>query len=62
VYVAEKKYSQAEPLLREAVAVSKHDFPAGHLLVRNTLLNYSYLLEKLNRKQEGAHPCPLRLR
>jgi hypothetical protein len=54
VYNIEKKYSQAEPLVREAVAVSKNDFPPGHPLVRSTLLEYSYVLEKLNRKPEAA--------
>ncbi len=54
VFVAEKKYDQAEPLLREAVTVGKREFPAGHPLVRNTLLNYSDVLEKLDRKQEAA--------
>jgi tetratricopeptide (TPR) repeat protein len=55
VYVAEKKYSQAERLLREAVAIGKRRFPAGHPLVRTSLLNYCYMFEKLNRKQEAAH-------
>jgi tetratricopeptide (TPR) repeat protein len=54
VYVAEKKYSLAEPLLREAVAIGKRRFPAGHPLVRTALLNYCYVLEKLDRKQEAA--------
>jgi tetratricopeptide (TPR) repeat protein len=54
VYIAEKKYTQAEPLLREAVALSKNDFLAGHPLVRNKLLSYSYVLENLNRYPEAA--------
>lgn len=55
VYVAEKKYSLAEPLLREAIAVGKQNFPAGHPLVRTALLNHCNVLEKLNRKQEAPH-------
>jgi tetratricopeptide (TPR) repeat protein len=54
VYTAQKKYGLAEPLLREAVAIDKRHFPAGHPLLRNTLLNYSYVLEKLDRRQEAA--------
>lgn len=54
VYVSEKKYDEAEPFLREAVDVGKQQYPPGHPLIRNALLNYSYVLEKLNRRQEAA--------
>jgi tetratricopeptide (TPR) repeat protein len=54
LYTAEKRYEAAEPLLREAVEVSRRNFPSGHRLSRDTLLNYSYVLAKLNRKEEAA--------
>jgi len=53
-YVTEKKYGDAEPLLREASDIARHQLAAGHPLTRSTLLNYSYVLAKLNRKDEAA--------
>jgi tetratricopeptide (TPR) repeat protein len=53
-YVAEKKYGDAEPLLREAADIAHHQLAAGHPITRSTLLNYSYVLAKLNRKNEAA--------
>jgi hypothetical protein len=53
--LAEKKYNEAEPLLREAVAITKQQFRAGHPQLRNTLLTYCYVLEKLSRSAEAAH-------
>jgi len=53
-YVTEKKYGDAEPLLREAADIARHQLAAGHPLTRSTLLNYSYVLAKLNRKNEAA--------
>jgi hypothetical protein len=49
-YVAEKKYGDAEPLLREAIDIAHHCLAVGHPTIRNTLLNYSYVLARLNRK------------
>ena len=53
-YVTEKKYGDAEPLLREAADIAHHQLAAGHPLTRSTLLNYSYVLARLNRKDEAA--------
>jgi tetratricopeptide (TPR) repeat protein len=53
-YVAEKKYGDAEPLLREAADIARHQLAAGHPITRKTLLNYAYVLAKLNRKDEAA--------
>jgi tetratricopeptide (TPR) repeat protein len=54
LYVAEKKYGDAEPLLREAADIAHHQLAAGHPMTRSTLLHYSYVLAKLNRKDEAA--------
>jgi tetratricopeptide (TPR) repeat protein len=53
-YVAEKKYGDAEALLREVAYIAQHQLAAGHPITRSTLLNYSYVLAKLNRKDEAA--------
>jgi tetratricopeptide (TPR) repeat protein len=53
-YVAEKKYGDAEPLLREAANIARHQLAAGHPITTSTLLNYSYVLVKLNRTDEAA--------
>lgn len=53
-YVAEKKYGDAAPLLREAIDIAQHGLAVGHPIIRNTLLNYSYVLAKLGRKDEAA--------
>jgi len=53
-YVAEKKYGDAEPLLREAADIARHQLVTGHPITRITLLNYSYVLAELNRKDEAA--------
>jgi hypothetical protein len=54
VYIAEKKYKQAEPLLEECVKLSGRVFPAGHPVFRNILKTYSFVLAKLNRSDEAA--------
>jgi tetratricopeptide (TPR) repeat protein len=53
-YVAEKKYGDAEALLREASDIAQHQLAAGHPITTSTLLNHSYVLAKLNRKDEAA--------
>jgi tetratricopeptide (TPR) repeat protein len=53
-YVAEKKYGDAEPLLREAAGIAQHQLAAGHPITRTTLLNYAYVLTRLNRKDDAA--------
>lgn len=53
-YVAENKYSDAEPLLHEAVDIAHNVIAAGHPIIRTLLLNYSYVLAKLNRTDEAA--------
>jgi hypothetical protein len=53
-YVAEKKYGDAEPVLREAAEIAQHQLAAGHPITRKTLLNYAYVLARLNRKDEAA--------
>lgn len=54
VYVGEKKYAQAEALFHEASEIGRLRLKAGHPLLNNVLLNYSYVLGKLNRKDEAA--------
>jgi tetratricopeptide (TPR) repeat protein len=54
VYLAEKKYGQAESLLREAAEIARRQLPAGHPVLTNVLQNYSYVLTKLGRKDDGA--------
>jgi tetratricopeptide (TPR) repeat protein len=53
-YVAEKKYTDAEALLHEAVDIARYGLAVGHPIIRSSLLNYSYVLAKLNRTDEAA--------
>jgi len=41
-------------LLREAIDIAQHGLAVGHPIIRNTQLNYSYVLAKLGRKDEAA--------
>jgi len=59
-YVAEKKYGDAEPVLREAADIAQHQLGAGHPITRKTLLNYAYVLARLNRKDDAARAGPAR--
>lgn len=54
LHAAEKNYSEAEPFLREGVQIARQQFPADHPTVRNMILNYSFILEMLNRKEEAS--------
>jgi Flp pilus assembly protein TadD len=54
VYLAEKKYAQAEALLHEAAGIGSCRLTAGHPLLNTVLQNYAYVLDKLNRKDEAA--------
>jgi tetratricopeptide (TPR) repeat protein len=54
IYLAGKKYGKAEPLLREAVDLYARSFPRGHPMLSNALEHYSFVLEKLNRKEDAA--------
>jgi tetratricopeptide (TPR) repeat protein len=54
LYVAEKKYQEAEPLLTQAVQLAKQLYPAGHPVVSKMLDDYSFVLKKLNRNSEAA--------
>ena len=54
VYICQKRYSEAEPLLREGVEIFRRHFSLGHPALRNLLRNYSYVLDKLNRKEEAS--------
>jgi tetratricopeptide (TPR) repeat protein len=53
-YVAEKKYGDAAPLLREAIDIAQYGFAVGHPIISTILSNYSYVLAKLGRKDEAA--------
>jgi hypothetical protein len=55
IYIAENKYSQTEPILREAVSVGRSEFVTGHPLLGSTLRTYSEVLEKMNRKDDAIH-------
>jgi hypothetical protein len=52
--VAEKKYGDVAPLLREAVDIAQHGLAVGHPMIRTTLSNYSYVLARLGRRDEAA--------
>jgi tetratricopeptide (TPR) repeat protein len=54
VYVAQKKYEQAEPLLKQGVELSKGLFRLGNPVSRILLANYSYVLAKLGRTEEAS--------
>jgi tetratricopeptide (TPR) repeat protein len=54
VYIAEKKYQEAAPILQEAVELSKRLFPVGDAVSRTVLANYSYVLAKLGRTEEAS--------
>ena len=54
LYIAEKKYAEAEPLLEEGVALGKNLFPSGHPLAWHFLEGYAYVLAKLNRTGEAS--------
>ena len=54
VYIVQKRYSEAEPLLREGVEIYRRNFSLGHPALNNLLRNYSYVLDKLNRKEEAS--------
>jgi tetratricopeptide (TPR) repeat protein len=53
-YVAEKRYGDAELLLHDAAEIARHQLAPGHPRTRSTLLNHSYVLRKLNRKDDAA--------
>jgi hypothetical protein len=54
VYIAEKKYVQAESFLHAAAEIGRHRLKAGHPLLNIVLRHYSYVLKKLNSKDEAA--------
>ena len=54
VYGADKKYQPAEPLAREAAEIAKRRFRSGHALLRKVLLNYAYILARLDRREESS--------
>ena len=54
VYVAEKKYELAMPLLKQGVALAKRVFPPGNPVSRILLANYSFVLVKLGKTEEAS--------
>jgi tetratricopeptide (TPR) repeat protein len=54
VYVAEKKYELAAPLLKQGVEISKRVFPPGNPVSRILLANYSNVLAKLGQTEEAS--------
>jgi hypothetical protein len=53
VYLADRKYEEAEALLRDAVAAGSC-LPAGDPVMIQVLRNYADALERLNRGDEAA--------
>jgi len=54
VYVAQKKYERAAPLLKEGVELSKRLFRPGSPVSRILLANYSFVLAKLGQAEEAS--------
>jgi tetratricopeptide (TPR) repeat protein len=54
VYIAEKKYELAAPLLKQGVELSKRLFPRGNPVSRTVLTNYSYVLAELGQTEEAS--------
>lgn len=54
VYIAERKYELAEPLLKQGVDVSRRLFSLGNPVFRTALANYSYVLTKLGQTEEAS--------
>jgi tetratricopeptide (TPR) repeat protein len=54
VYVAQRKYQQAEPLLKQGVELCKGLFRRGNPVSRILLANYSYVLAQLGRTEEAS--------
>jgi tetratricopeptide (TPR) repeat protein len=54
VYVAEKKYELAVPLLKQGVELSRRVFPPGNPVSRILLTNYSYVLAELGQTEEAS--------
>jgi tetratricopeptide (TPR) repeat protein len=54
VYVAQKKYRQAAPLLKQGVELSKRLFRLGHPVSRVMLANYSHVLAELGQTEEAS--------
>jgi tetratricopeptide (TPR) repeat protein len=54
VYLAQKKYERAAPLLKEGVELSKRLFRPGNPVSRTLLTNYSFVLTKLGQAEEAS--------
>jgi tetratricopeptide (TPR) repeat protein len=54
VYVAQKKYGLAAPLLKQGVELSKRLFRLGNPVCRIVLANYSHVLAELGRTEEAS--------
>ena len=54
VYIAQKKYGLAAPLLKQAVELSKRMFRFGDPVSRIVLANYSHVLAELGRAEEAS--------
>jgi len=54
VYLAQKKYERAAPLLKEGVELSRRLFRPGSPISRILLVNYSFVLAKLGRAEEAS--------
>jgi tetratricopeptide (TPR) repeat protein len=54
VCIVEEKFQEAARILGEAVELSKRVSPIGDPVSRTVLVNYSYVLAKLGRKEEAS--------
>jgi tetratricopeptide (TPR) repeat protein len=54
VYVVQKKYALAAPLLKQSVELSRRVFRLGHPISRVVLANYSHVLAELGQTEEAS--------
>jgi hypothetical protein len=53
VYLAQRRYSDAEPLLKEALQIQERALGPAHPEVAKLLMDYSLLLRKQHRQREA---------
>ena len=54
MYLAQCRYAEAEPLLKEALEIQEKALGPDHPQVATVLLNYASLLHKQHRRRDAA--------
>jgi tetratricopeptide (TPR) repeat protein len=54
LYLAQQRYTEAEPLLSRALAISENRLGPDHLSLADLLQSYALLLRKTKRKAEAS--------